>query len=211
MFFDPLSLEQPTIVRQLMTNSRVFYRANQRRLLSIMLFGSIAHRKNRVFNDADICGITRFSYDFIIGNRLERFLQKQIPKIKINVGVLPLARLTSHLDKSHYLYDLKYNSLVIAGADYRSQIQEIGVNDFYPFEGFLLILNRSVDLIRSIRIFEPQQIVLDEELFKVAAARIQRAYVDSMLIFDGFYHPNYDTRLRMFVFAQKTSSTEDIQ
>ena len=187
-----------TTVQKLVENSRVFYRNNRWRILSILLSGSLTWKTSGICSDADISVVTRFHYDIFLGKKMCQFLQRRIPRIRIEVGVYPLSRLTSGLDRSHYLYDLKYNSVVLAGNDPRHRIPKIDVNDLYPFEAFLMILNRSIDLIRSIANFTSEEIAVNNKMLKTAIARIQRAYVDSLLIFEKTYHPNYAQRMQIF-------------
>lgn len=186
-------------VRAISESSLYFYNQNRCRVVAILLGGSMGRgeiaRNDRQI-DADIILITRLSFDILVGNRFRRFLQSIIPNVEIDVGVLPNSRL-GH-DRSHYMYDLKYNSKVLAGADVRPLIPDIGIADLYPWEGFILILNRVIDLIKSLE--DPTSKVQPSnlQLFNTSTSRVRRAYIDSYLIFNKQFNPDYNTRTKMF-------------
>jgi hypothetical protein len=179
------------IVQELRDFSRVFYDENKSRLSSIYLVGSLARSRpqdNIKSTDVDICLVSKSYYDLFIKS----------PSPEINAGVYPVWRLTSGLDKSHHMYDLKNNSMLLAGEDLRPLIPEITIEDFYPLEGFLFLLNRSIDLLRVIECVSVKGITVNKELLKSAISRIKRAYLDSYLVFRKQYCPDYDIRVQMF-------------
>ena len=189
------------IVQELRDFSRVFYDENKSRLSSIYLVGSLARSRpqdNIKSTDVDICLVSKSYYDLFIKSRFEKFMASKIPSPEINAGVYPVWRLTSGLDKSHHMYDLKNNSMILAGEDLRPLIPEITIEDFYPLEGFLFILNRSIDLLRAIERVTVKGITINKELLKSAISRIKRAYLDSYLVFRKQYCPDYDIRVQMF-------------
>lgn len=189
------------IVQEIREYSRAFYDENKSRLASIYLVGSLARSRpqdNNRSTDVDICLVSKSYYDLFIKSRFEKFMVSKIPSPEINAGVYPVLRLTSGLDKSHHMYDLKNNSRILAGEDLRPLIPKITIDDFYPLEGFLFLLNRSIDLLRVIEGFTANGITVNQRLLRSAISRITRAYVDSYLIFRKQYCPDYDIRIQMF-------------
>lgn len=189
------------IIEQIRDFSRDFYDDNKGRVVSIVLEGSLGREENQLcdkVNDVDICIVTRFYYDLLVKNKFVRFLKSKIREVEIDAGVYPVSRLKSGLDRSHFLYDLKYNSKILAGLDIRSLIPEFSINDLYPFEGFLLILNRSIDLFRAVEDFTSEGMLINPEFFRIAASRIRRACIDACLIFNKRYHPDYNLRAEIF-------------
>lgn len=185
------------IIKKFIYFSKIFYRNNKHRIVSILLTGSMA-RGIEKGKDVDLYIITKLHYDIFLKSKFLSFLKSTFQDIKIEVGIIPFSRLKSGIDKSYYLYDLKYNSKILAGADIKSLIPDININDLYPFEGFILIMNRSIDLINAVENFTSKGIFLNAELFKTAISRIQRACRDAYLIFNKQYHSDYNLRNEIF-------------
>lgn len=190
-----------------------FYRKKKTRIICILLGGSLGRNEatpeNLAAIDADINVITRFYYDLLIQRQLRRFLEVKIPGIAFDVGVYSLSRLKSGKDRSQNLFDLKYNSKILAGKDVRSEIPGISVQDFYPFEAFRLIFNRTFDLIKAVRQCNGGEVEVDTALFRIAKRRVIRAHIDSYLIFNKKYSRDYEERERMFLAENRIPAIEN--
>lgn len=166
----------------------IFLYEHKKSLCSIVLTGSLARRefssKSKSL-DADISLVTWKYYNPLLCRRLKRYLQRSIKGIEFDVGrSWPVSR--AKVERSLFLYDIKYNGVILAGKDVRSIIPSISAEDLYPCECIRLLLNACCHLVFSL--------CNEEESIRRGIDKALAWCLDAYLLLQGEFANTYRAR-----------------